>query len=187
MEGESSEQFLHLPRNMLSFLVIIKNVIIRFCWQFPTDCRCFSVSLWSTTCTLYIFRGPTKHSWQVRMGRSLFSSIIMVDYASLLLTLLSIVGIIQAFPNPMSCSGVCGNAHDPSILQNTDGTYYRFSTGGGIAIHTSPSLTGPWTYKGQALGASKIDGNTDLWVGLCSHPLWHLRLCWCYSRRLTLL
>lgn len=79
-------------------------------------------------------------------------------------SLLFVAGIIEAFPDPMSCSGVCGNAHDPSILQNTDGTYYRFSTGGGISIHTSPSLTGPWTYQGHALGASAIDGNTDLWV-----------------------
>ncbi|PQE28356.1 glycoside hydrolase family 43 protein [Rutstroemia sp. NJR-2017a BBW] len=74
------------------------------------------------------------------------------------------VGLAQASPNPMACSGVCNNAHDPSILQNKAGTYYRFSTGGGIAIHTAPALTGPWTYKGYALKSSKIDGNTDLWA-----------------------
>lgn len=75
-----------------------------------------------------------------------------------------LVGLAQAAPNPMSCSGACGDSHDPSILQNAAGTYYRFSTGGGISIHTAPALTGPWTYKGKALSSTKIDGNTDLWV-----------------------
>ncbi|KAK6604508.1 arabinan endo-1,5-alpha-L-arabinosidase A [Botrytis cinerea] len=68
--------------------------------------------------------------------------------------LMLVAGLAQASPNPMACSGVCGNAHDPSILQNK----------AGIAIHTAPALTGPWTYKGYALKSSKIDGNTDLWA-----------------------
>lgn len=97
-----------------------------------------------------------------------FPSLIMFGFLRSFSALVLAAGLAQAAsPNPMSCSGVCGNAHDPSILQDTSGTYYRFSTGGGIAIHTSSKLTGPWTYKGQALTSSKIDGNTDLWVCLC--------------------
>jgi hypothetical protein len=96
---------------------------------------------------------------------SFVSSIIMFGFLRTLSAgLVLAVGLAQASPNPMACSGVCNNAHDPSILRNKAGTYYRFSTGGGIAIHTAPALTGPWTYKGYALKSSKIDGNTDLWV-----------------------
>lgn len=67
----------------------------------------------------------------------------------------------------MACSGICNNAHDPALIRRDDGTYYRFSTGGKIAIHSAPSITGPWTYKGAAISAgSKINlnGKNDLWV-----------------------
>ncbi|KAJ9623084.1 hypothetical protein H2203_006016 [Taxawa tesnikishii (nom. ined.)] len=73
-----------------------------------------------------------------------------------------------AYANPLSCSGTCTNTHDPSIIRRaSDGTYYRFATGGGIAIHTASSLFGPWTYKGYALpSGSKVDnsGSDDLWA-----------------------
>jgi len=74
---------------------------------------------------------------------------------------------VAAYTNPLACSGVCNNAHDPSVIRRSDGTYFRFSTGGGIAIHTAPAISGPWTYKGQMLASgSKISnsGNKDLWV-----------------------
>lgn len=73
----------------------------------------------------------------------------------------------DAYATPMSCSGVCTNAHDPALIRRDDGTYYRFSTGGKIAIHSAPSITGPWTYKGAAIpNGSKINlnGRNDLWV-----------------------
>jgi arabinan endo-1,5-alpha-L-arabinosidase len=72
-----------------------------------------------------------------------------------------------AYSNPKLCQGVCGNAHDPSIIRRDDGTYFRFSTGGKIAIHTAPHMYGPWTYRGAAIPAgSKINlkGKDDLWV-----------------------
>lgn len=74
---------------------------------------------------------------------------------------------VNGYANPKTCTGVCGNAHDPAIIRRTDGTYFRFSTGGRIAVHTAPSIEGPWTYKGAVLPqGSKIDleGNQDLWV-----------------------
>jgi arabinan endo-1,5-alpha-L-arabinosidase len=74
---------------------------------------------------------------------------------------------IDAYANPLSCSGVCTNAHDPAIIRRDDGTYFRFSTGGKIAIHSAPSIQGPWTYKGAVVpNGSKINkaGNNDLWV-----------------------
>lgn len=75
----------------------------------------------------------------------------------------------DAYTNPMTCTGTCTNAHDPALIRRDDGTYFRFSTGGEIAIHSAPAITGPWSYKGKAIPAgSKIDkkGNTDLWVSL---------------------
>ncbi|KAF2467292.1 endo-1,5-alpha-L-arabinosidase [Lindgomyces ingoldianus] len=72
----------------------------------------------------------------------------------------------RAFPNPEPCSGNCTWIHDPSVIQK-DGTYYRFSTSGNIAIATAPSMTGPWTYKGALLehGTSiyVVDGQ-DIWA-----------------------
>lgn len=73
----------------------------------------------------------------------------------------------NAYADPLSCSGTCTNAHDPSLVRRDDGTYFRFSTGGKVAVHTAPSIQGPWTYKGAALpSGSKINkaGNTDLWA-----------------------
>jgi len=73
----------------------------------------------------------------------------------------------DAYTNPLSCSGTCTNCHDPSLVRRDDGTYFRFSTGGKVAVHTAPSIQGPWTYKGAALpNGSQINkpGNQDLWA-----------------------
>jgi arabinan endo-1,5-alpha-L-arabinosidase len=75
---------------------------------------------------------------------------------------------VYAYANPGACSGVCTNVHDPSIIRRqSDGTYFRFSTGNKIAIHTAPSISGPWTYKCAMLpsGSSiQLAGNHDLWA-----------------------
>ena len=82
---------------------------------------------------------------------------------------------VDAYALPMGCSGVCNKAHDPALIRRGDGTYYRFSTNNKLAIHTAPSILGPWTYKGPALpNGSKIPlkGNDDLWVSnICVHHL----------------
>lgn len=86
---------------------------------------------------------------------------------SLVASLLSAVTAVYGYAYPMACTGICNNAHDPALIRRADGTYFRFSTGGKIAIHTAPSITGPWSYKGAAIPAgSKINlpGNNDLWV-----------------------
>lgn len=75
---------------------------------------------------------------------------------------------LGAYAAPGACSGDCWT-HDPAVVKRSDGTYFRFSTGGGIGIYQASSLAGPWTYKGVALsGGSSISvtGNsgTDLWV-----------------------
>lgn len=73
----------------------------------------------------------------------------------------------RAYTVPQACSGVCTNAHDPTIVLRGDGTYFRLSTGGKIAIHSAPSIRGPWAYVGAALpGGSSINkaGRDDLWV-----------------------
>lgn len=81
---------------------------------------------------------------------------------------MSLAATVLAYSNPLPCSGVCGNAHDPALIRRTsDGTYFRFSTGGGIAVHTASSAQGPWVYKGQVLpnGANVSNaGKTDLWA-----------------------
>ena len=76
-------------------------------------------------------------------------------------------GVIYGYAAPNECTGTCVNTHDPSIIRRSDGTYFRFSTGGKIAVHTAPDITGPWEFKGAALpSGSVIDlpGNQDLWV-----------------------
>ena len=87
--------------------------------------------------------------------------------SSIVASILSAASVVYGYANPMACSGVCGNAHDPALIRRDDGTYYRFSTGGKIAIHSAPSITGPWTYKGAAIpSGSKINlkGKDDLSV-----------------------
>ena len=86
---------------------------------------------------------------------------------SLVTCLLSAATAVSGYAYPMACTGVCNNAHDPALIRRADGTYFRFSTGGKIAVHTAPSITGPWTYKGAAIPAgSKINlpGRNDLWA-----------------------
>ncbi|OCK92116.1 glycoside hydrolase family 43 protein [Cenococcum geophilum 1.58] len=89
-------------------------------------------------------------------------------FSALISSVVLLASSVNAYANPGACSGTCNNAHDPSLIRrSSDGTYFRFSTGGGIAIHTAPAITGPWTYKGYALpSGSKINlsGNTDLWA-----------------------
>ncbi|KAL2821860.1 Arabinan endo-1,5-alpha-L-arabinosidase C [Aspergillus cavernicola] len=76
------------------------------------------------------------------------------------------------YTNPGECTGDCWS-HDPGFYQRvSDGRYFRFSTGGGIYIHASNSLTGPWEAVGQALpGGSSVDhpGNTNLWAPDIAH------------------
>ncbi|KAE8975146.1 putative arabinan endo-1,5-alpha-L-arabinosidase A [Phytophthora rubi] len=80
---------------------------------------------------------------------------------------LLVAGLVNGYANPQTCTGVCTNAHDPSIIRHDDGTYFRFSTGNKIAVHSAPALTGPWTYRGAAVpNGSKINlkGKDDLWA-----------------------
>jgi arabinan endo-1,5-alpha-L-arabinosidase len=81
--------------------------------------------------------------------------------------LLLSAGLVAGYSNPESCTGTCTNAHDPSIIRRSDGTYYRFSTGNKIAVHSAPDIVGPWTYLGAAVpdgSTIDLDGNDDLWV-----------------------
>jgi arabinan endo-1,5-alpha-L-arabinosidase len=97
----------------------------------------------------------------------------MVKISGILGAVALLPALVSAYALPEACSGTCTNAHDPSIIRRADGTYFRFSTGGKIAIHTAPSLTGPWTYRGAMLpsGSSiNLAGNQDLWVcTLCNY------------------
>ena len=82
--------------------------------------------------------------------------------------LLSFAAQAFAYSNPLACTGVCGDGHDPSIIRRTsDGTYFRLSTGAGGRIYTAPAITGPWVYKCDMLpSGSSIDssGKNDLWA-----------------------
>ena len=93
---------------------------------------------------------------------------LLTNTLSASLVALAWVPTISAYANPGACSGICTNAHDPSIVRRqSDGTYFRFSTGNKIAIHTAPSLSGPWAYKCAMLpsGSSiQLAGNQDLWA-----------------------
>ncbi|KAI1436566.1 glycosyl hydrolase [Xylaria sp. CBS 124048] len=91
----------------------------------------------------------------------------MVAILTSALGLVPLVRSVVGYANPEPCSGTCNNAHDPSVIRRSDGTYFRFSTGGKIAVHSGPDMTGPWTYQGAVIPAgSSIDlpGNRDLWA-----------------------
>lgn len=70
------------------------------------------------------------------------------------------------YPDPHPCYGNNSGIHDPSIIYE-DGTYWRFSTSGNIAVATAPSMKGPWTYKGPLLPDGtkiRVAENQDIWV-----------------------
>ncbi|KAF2659565.1 glycoside hydrolase family 43 protein [Lophiostoma macrostomum CBS 122681] len=73
---------------------------------------------------------------------------------------------LDSYPDPLPCSGNCSWIHDPNIYVE-DGTYYRFSTSGNIAIATAPDLTGPWNYQGALLHSGTsidVDAHQDIWA-----------------------
>ncbi|KAI6838477.1 glycoside hydrolase family 43 protein [Hortaea werneckii] len=85
-----------------------------------------------------------------------------------ILPFLASLGLASAFADPLSCSGTCVNTHDPSLFRRgSDGTYYRFATGGGMPIFSAPSLTGAWTYLGEVLPSGSSIANSganDAWA-----------------------
>ncbi|CAO2655316.1 Nn.00g103800.m01.CDS01 [Neocucurbitaria sp. VM-36] len=73
----------------------------------------------------------------------------------------------SSYPPPEPCTGNCTFIHDPSVVRRSDGTWFRFSTIGNIAIATAPALTGPWTYQGAMLpeGSSiQLRDDQELWA-----------------------
>lgn len=78
-----------------------------------------------------------------------------------------------AYTDPLPCSGICTDTHDPSLIRRSaDGTYYRFATGGLIPIYSAASVQGPWRHLGNVLSAAaKVDnpGKGDLWVGIYTY------------------
>lgn len=93
--------------------------------------------------------------------------------------------LVATYANPGSCSGSCV-VHDPALIRRaSDGKYFRFSTGGGIAIATASSPSGTWTDTGtvRASGAAwkvQVSGNagTDAWVSRRVFDLFdHLHRC----------
>ncbi|EGG01282.1 family 43 glycoside hydrolase [Melampsora larici-populina 98AG31] len=88
----------------------------------------------------------------------------IISIFSIVVFLLSID--IKAYSQPGACDGSCFS-HDPSLIQHTDGTWFRFNTGNGIGIWKAPALHGPWTYVGDALkggSVTQIAGRGDLWA-----------------------
>ncbi|KAJ8111101.1 hypothetical protein OPT61_g6221 [Boeremia exigua] len=73
---------------------------------------------------------------------------------------------LAVYPDPAPCYGNISWIHDPSIIYE-DGTYWRFSTSGNIAVATAPSIKGPWTYQGPLLPEGtkiKVAPNQDIWA-----------------------
>lgn len=78
-----------------------------------------------------------------------------------------LVSVTQGYSDPGACSGEC-YVHDPGlIIRESDGTYFRFSTGNDISYASAPAIDGPWTSIGSVLpDGSSIDipGYDDLWA-----------------------
>lgn len=83
---------------------------------------------------------------------------------------LLLCGLAQAasWPDPEPCTGNCTWVHDPSVIERaSDGTWFRLSTSGNIAIASAPALTGPWTYQGAMLpGGTSIQviNGQEIWA-----------------------
>jgi hypothetical protein len=70
------------------------------------------------------------------------------------------------YPDPNLCYGNISGIQDPSIIYE-HGTYWRFSTGGNIAVATAPSMKGPWKHRGPLLPQgtkTHVADNQDIWV-----------------------
>ena len=70
------------------------------------------------------------------------------------------------YPDPNPCYGNNSGIHDPSIIYE-DGTYWRFSTSGNIAVATAPSMKGPWKYRSPLLPQGTkihVADDQDIWV-----------------------
>ncbi|RYP06570.1 hypothetical protein DL765_009448 [Monosporascus sp. GIB2] len=96
----------------------------------------------------------------------------MITVRSVAAAVIPFLGSALGYAKPNACSGVCVNTHDPSIIRRDDGVYFRFSTGGRIAVHSAPDITGPWKYEGAALPAGSVidlPGNQDLIMGNTYH------------------
>ncbi|KAA8651107.1 hypothetical protein EYZ11_005312 [Aspergillus tanneri] len=80
---------------------------------------------------------------------------------------ISLSALVHGYVNPGICSGAC-NVHDPGLIQReSDGVYFRFSTGNNISYASSSSIEGPWEVLGPMLpnGSSiDLDGRDDLWA-----------------------
>ncbi|KAJ0423606.1 putative arabinan endo-1,5-alpha-L-arabinosidase A [Aspergillus carlsbadensis] len=78
-----------------------------------------------------------------------------------------LAGVAYAYGSPGACSGSC-NMHDPSLIRReSDGTYFRFSTGNRISYVSAPAIEGPWTAIGSVVPSGSsidLDGNDDLWA-----------------------
>ncbi|KKA27803.1 hypothetical protein TD95_003934 [Thielaviopsis punctulata] len=89
----------------------------------------------------------------------------MVSFS--LLASSAFVALASAYAYPGACSGICNDSHDPSLIIDSAGTYWRFSTGNKISVYSAPALVGPWTHRGSALpqGSSiNLPGKDDLWA-----------------------
>ncbi|KAF3911583.1 hypothetical protein ABW21_db0205843 [Orbilia brochopaga] len=78
---------------------------------------------------------------------------------------ISLINFVWAYAAPGACTGDCA-AHDPAVIKDTDGTFWRFWTGGGIYMASAPDISGPWTSKGEALPGGTIIS------GFSGKPLW---------------
>ncbi|GAB1216567.1 hypothetical protein ATERTT37_005783 [Aspergillus terreus] len=87
--------------------------------------------------------------------------------ASFVVTAPLLAAAVHGYAAPGACSGAC-NIHDPSLIRReSDGKYFRFSTGNKISYASASSIEGPWTTIGSMLpDGSSIDlpGNDDLWA-----------------------
>jgi len=78
-----------------------------------------------------------------------------------LLNILPLAALALGWSDPLPCSGVCVNTHDPSIIQrSSDGLYFRFATGQSMPIFTGDSIQGPWEEAGEVLPP----GSGDNWA-----------------------
>ncbi|KAJ5669549.1 arabinan endo-1-5-alpha-L-arabinosidase C [Penicillium macrosclerotiorum] len=76
--------------------------------------------------------------------------------------------LVSAYPARGPCTGDCWT-HDPAMIRReSDGKYFRFSTGTGVNTMTSSALKGPWTDVGAALP----DGSIITVEGVDSTNIW---------------
>jgi len=99
----------------------------------------------------------------IKVSSPIFPSLSSVDIYFIMKSALAVStafsvlsATVEAYANPLSCSGTCTNAHDPSLVRRDDGTYFRFSTGKSL-LHFDCGVLSRATTRARPSGQESLN------------------------------